>query len=234
MTSDTGFLPRFLIAEPPSTIGNRPNSLTKRDDATLANFQERLRAILETPMPMDPETRELTPRVLLLSPTARDLLVGFADAIEKAQAPGGDLEHITGYASKAAEQAARIAGVLTLFRNLDAQEVTPCDMAGGITLGQFYLAEAARLAEAATVSTEIDKAEKLRRWLLETWSHTEVVLGDVVQFGPRDLRDTSTVRPLMVILEHHGWLLPLSRGTVVRGAARKQAWRIVGRNQHVV
>ncbi len=67
------------------------------------------------------------------------------------QAPGGDLAHITGYASKAAEQAARIAGVLTLWRDLDARQVQPGDMGDAIALAQFYLAEASRLASAATV-----------------------------------------------------------------------------------
>lgn len=37
--------------------------------------------LLESPMPMDEETRELQPRVLGLAPDARTLLAGFADAI---------------------------------------------------------------------------------------------------------------------------------------------------------
>lgn len=84
-----------------------------------------------------------------------------------AQAPGGDLGHITGTASKAAEQAARIAGVLTLWADLDAQDVQAETMADAITLAQFHLSEASRLASAATISGEIDKAEALRMWLLE-------------------------------------------------------------------
>ena len=80
--------------------------------AALAGFAARLRDILETPLPMDPETRELEPRRLELTPEARALLVAFSDAIEAAQAPSGNLAHITGRASKAAEQTARIAGVL--------------------------------------------------------------------------------------------------------------------------
>jgi len=176
---------------------------------------------------MDEETRELQPRILGLAPDARTLLAGFADATEAAQATGGDLAHITGTASKAAEQAARIAGVLTLWRDLDAQQVQPSDMVDAITLAQFYLFEASRLASAATVSAEIDKAEALRKWFLESWPHPDVMTRDVVQFGPNALRETTKARAAIGILEKHGWLVPLEAGTVVRGAARAEAWRIV-------
>lgn len=234
LAADTGFLPRFLICEPPSTIGTRLHASATGDDAALAAFGHRLRTILETLMPVDEETRELWPRVLSLAPEARNLLVRFADAIETAQAPGGDLAHVTGYASKAAEQAARIAGVLTLWRDLDAPTVTAQDMGDGITIAQFYLSEAVRLADAATVSHEIDRAEALRKWLLESWAHPEVMVRDVVRLGPNPLRESPKARAALGILERHGWLAPLDPGTEVRGAARAEAWAIVKGGGHVV
>lgn len=227
LAADTGFLPRFLMCEPPSAIGTRMQANARRDDMALGVFAGRLRAILETPMPMDLETRELEPRTLRLTPEARDLLVEFSDAIEAAQAPGGDLAHITGTASKAAEQAGRIAGVLTLWRDLEAVKVEGCDMADAIELAQFYLSEASRLASAALVSSEIDKAERLRLWLLESWSEPDVLVRDVVRLGPNALRESPKARAALGILEKHGWLVPLDPGTVVRGAARAVAWAIV-------
>jgi len=227
MAADTGFLPRFLICEPPSTIGTRFHANTRSDGAALDAFRDRIGEILHTPLPMDEETRELSPRLLPLTPEARALLVRFSDAIEMAQAPGGDLAHVTGYASKAAEQAARIAGVLTLWRDLDAPAVKAQDMANGIALAQFYLGEAVRLADAATVSQEIDRAETLRKWLLESWQYPEVMVREVVRQGPNPLRESPKARAALGILERHGWLAPLEPGTVVRGAARKEAWRIV-------
>src|SRR6056297_1604272 len=184
LAADTGFLPRFLICEPRSTIGTRMQATARRDDAALSAYALRLSCILETPLPMDPETRELQPRTLNLSSEARGLLVQFSDAIEAAQAPGRDLAHVTGTASKAAEQAARIAGVLTLWRDLHAPEVEAHDMADAIDLAQFYLSEASRLASAATVSAEIDRAETLRRWLLESWPEPEITVRDDGGFRP--------------------------------------------------
>lgn len=227
LAADTGFLPRFLICEPPSAIGTRMQANARRDDMALAGFAARLRDILESPLPMDPETRELEPRILPLAPEARALLVAFSDAIEAAQATGGDLAHITGTASKAAEQAARIAGVLTLWRDLEAPNVEARDMADAIELSQFYLSEASRLANAALVSAEIDRAETLRKWLLENWPEPEVLVRDVVRLGPNPLRESPKARAALGILEKHGWLARLEAGTVVRCAARAEAWAIV-------
>ena len=50
---------------------------------------------------------------------------------------------------------------------------------------------------------------------------------DVGQLGPNPVRETPKARAAMEILEKHRWLVPLEPGTVVRGAARKRAWRIV-------
>lgn len=234
LAADTGFVGRFLICEPPSAIGTRMQANSTRDDMALESFGARLRDILDTPMPMDAETRELKPRMLELAPDARTLLVAFSDAIERAQAPGGDLAHITGTASKAAEQAARIAGVLTLWRDLHAPQVQPGEMANGIDLAQFYLAEASRLASAAVVSAEIDRAETLRRWLMKRWPESEIMLREVVRHGPNSLRESPKARAALSILEKHGWLVPLEAGTVVRGAARTEAWLIVKAADHVV
>lgn len=226
--ADTGFLPRFLICEPPSAIGNRLNSAVRDGSNSLRQHALRLRQILEAPLPMDIETRELRPRLLLLSPEARSLLVQFADAVETAQAPSGEFAHITGYASKAAEQAARIAGVLAAWDNLDVPEVDGEKMADAITLASFYLSEAARLADVAAVTAETDKAERLRKWLIEDWPYLEILPAEVVRHAPiRALRESPSARAAIGVLAKHGWLVALDEGTVVRGAARKEAWRIV-------
>ncbi|MBS0122523.1 YfjI family protein [Thetidibacter halocola] len=227
LAAGSGFLARFLICEPPSTIGTRFYANERRDEAALSAFAARLSIILETPLPMDPETRALQPRTLPLSAGARSLLIGFSDSIEALQAKGRELAHITGAASKAAEQAARIAGVLTLWRDLDAAQVEAGDMADAIDLAQFYLSEASRLASAATISAETDRAETLRRWLLESWPHPEITSAEVVNRGPNQLRERVKAHAALSLLEKAGWLVALDPGTVIRGKARKAAWRIV-------
>lgn len=229
LAGGTGFLPRFLIAEPVSTIGTRLSATLRTDPAPLARFAQRLRGVLDREMPMaDPETRELAPRRLPLSAGARSLLTEYSDHVETRQAPGESLAHVTGYASKAAEQAARIAGVLTLWGNLDAPRVEAGTMAQAVTLAEFYLSEAARLAEGAVVPPEIEQAERLRLWLAEGWSEPDLLPSDVVQKGPgRAMRDLATARKAIRVLIDAGWLVPLDAGAMVRGKARREAYRVV-------
>ena len=228
VSADIGFLPRFLICEPPSTIGTRFQANARQDNKALADFGAQLAKILRTPLPMNEVTRELTPAPLPLSSAARALLSAYSDALEAGQAPGGEYATVPGYASKSAEQAARIAGVMTVWETLQATEVKPDTMADAITLAQFYLSEAKRLSDAAHVSEKIAVAETLRKWLLEVWSHPEVLPSDVVQRAPiRALRESPAARAAITVLEEHGWLVSLPKGSIVRGAARKEAYRIV-------
>jgi hypothetical protein len=198
---------------------------------------DRLIDVLGHPKPMSEDTpQELCPRALPLSHAARELLREYYNATEKAQAAGGELEHVKSFASKSPEQAARIAGVLTLWADLHAPEVTGDTMVSAIELAQFYLGEAKRLAEAATISEITDKADKLRRWILESWPNVAlgqnrdpetIVPRDIVISGPGSLRETAMVRKLLLILVNHGWLKKMPRGTLIGGQARHVAYQIV-------
>lgn len=234
-----GFLARFLIVEPPSAIGTRMLTDAAPEPApALAAYAARLRLALAAERltaPDDPQ--ELRPRTLPLTAEARRELVAFHNLVETAQAPGGDLAHVTPFASKAAEQAARIAGVLTMWADLDAPEVTRATMVDAIELAQFYLGEARRLAEAAVVSQPTERAEALRAWIVERWPERARALGrdpatilpaDVMQHGPNALREGKEAKAALAILADHGWLHALAKGTVVDGKARTLAYAVVG------
>lgn len=224
---DSGFLPRILVCEPPSTIGTRIISGIRPDTKPLDAFTEQVLELLERALPMDPETKELRPRVLVLSEGARRLLEDYANRIERAQAKGAALAELTGTASKSAEQAARIAGVLRAFQDPDAEEVSAEDMQNGIKLAEYYLNEALRLSQVATVSERVQNAEALRNWLLEKWEDEHVLIADILQRGPSPLRETSHARNAVKALVDHGWLVPCERGTIVRDKARNEAYLVV-------
>lgn len=61
-----------------------------------------------------------------------------------------------------------------------------------------------------------------------------MLVRDVVRLGPNALRESPKARAALGILEKYGWIVPLDPGTVVRGAARKEAWRIVKGSGDVV
>lgn len=228
LAGETGFLPRCLICEPQSTIGTRLLRDAAPASEAISEFAERLGDLLSTGMAMDPETRELKPRRLYLSPHARQILTAFYNETELAQAPGGEFEMIRGYASKIAEQAARIAGVLTVWQDMGATEVSGQVMQCGITLANFYLSEANRLAGAALVSDAVAKAEALRTWMLSpSWGKPWLTVTDAMQRGPNRLREREAVTKAIAMLVEAGWLEILPAATVLDGKVRKQSWKII-------
>ena len=233
-----GFLARFLTTEPPSNIGYRLEiDHAPESAATISAMSRHLQTILLTPAPtVDGNPQELEPRQLPLSTEARAALRGYYEQVETAQRPGCEFEGVPGFASKSPEQACRIAGVLTLWADLTAPEVTADTMVGAITLAQYYLGEAKRLCDAAEISTDTSLAEKLRLWLLNIWpaiaerqgrDPNTIVPRDVVQFGPNAIRAPEAVKKHLKTLEAHGWVVQLDSGTEVGGMARKLAYRIV-------
>jgi len=234
LAMDTGFLPRFLMCEPSSTIGTRLHANSSSDDMAVSYFSSRLETILKTELPMDEETRELQPRLLPLSKDARDLLIQYSDTIELEQSKGGKLDQITGTASKSAEQAARIAGVITLLSDLDASEVTADTMQNAITLAQYYLNEALRLSNAAVISKQVEQAEQLRTWLLEKWSSPYIIPSKILQEGPNALRELPLIKKAIAMLVGTGWLIEMEKGYEVDGVKRKEAYKIVRPKSSVV
>lgn len=231
LANGQGFLARFLMCNPISEIGFRlrteydPNS-----DKIIEHFAARIRACLEADLPIAENTRNrLNPRHLPLLPEARALLQAYALNIERLQAPGEALSTVTAFASKSAEQAARIAGVLTLFDDLNAPHIGSERMADGINLAQFYLSEAQRLADAAIIPMAIQDAETLRVWLLERWPDSLVSIRVIVRLGPGSLRDAKKAKAAVSILEQNDWLMKLDDSAVVDGTKSRHVWRIFGK-----
>jgi len=130
---DQGFLSRLLLAAPESLAGGRmwqePRAGT---EPALRRYIARMLALLEMPAPASNTAgNELTPRALELCPDARKAWIGFHDAVETAMRPDGRLAMLRDVAGKAAEQAARIAGVLETIEDASALSIS-AEQAGNI------------------------------------------------------------------------------------------------------
>ena len=125
------------------------------------------------------------------------------------------------------EHAARLAGVLTVFENPDANEIAPELMARGIMLAQHYAGEALRLFQGAKIDADLRHAARLLDWLHCSWKEISISLPDIYQRGPNSVGSRKTALGLVAILETHGWLVKLPGGAIVGGERRRDAWRIV-------
>ena len=228
IASGQGFLARFLICEPESAIGTRTRrGYNPASDTALSLFSAKLRTALDADLPTkDGSRNELELGALKLSDGARESLLRYYEATEKAQAANGEFANVRPYASKSAEQAARLAGVLTLWQQPNAQEVSPETMADAVLLAKFYLSEAKRLVDAAVISEEIDRAEMLRKWLIEKWGKDHLLPSDVVRYGPNSLREMPKAKSAMKLLESNGWLVRLPDNSEIRGKHRRVAYLI--------
>ena len=117
---DQGLLSRILIASPQSLAGSRlwkepPPSL----DAALKRYAAVMCELLQRAAPSaNSQGNELTPTPLGFSYPANAAWRVFHDEIERQMASGGAFEHLRDVAGKAAENVARLAGVLTIVEHL--------------------------------------------------------------------------------------------------------------------
>jgi hypothetical protein len=122
-----------------------------------------------------------------LSPAARQAWREYAKQVERRQAKGQPYEHITGWAGKAAEQAARISLIVTLFADPTAQIVDLLAMQAGITLASWYCDEWLRICGVVEPSPELLRATRILEWLRATYGGRTSANGQLVTFTARDV-----------------------------------------------
>jgi hypothetical protein len=229
LLAEQGLMSRMLVTAPDSAAGTRfSRDEQPETDRDLKRYGARLLAILETPLPLSPgKANELQPPPLVLSDRARRLWISFSDSVEAAIRETGAYALVRGLANKLPEHAARLAGVLTLMRDIGAGEVADDEMADGITLAQHYAAEALRLFGASQIGDDLRLAEKTRQWLLHQWGEPAISLPDLYQRGPNAIREAGTAKKIVSKLEEHGWLVRLPEGAEINGVRRREAWLIV-------
>ena len=232
--SDQGLLARFLISAPMGKAGTR-----LRDDRAyqaaaihtardMEAYNVAVCRLLRQPIRWKNENdRTLGVELagLELTPTARALYVEFCNAIERELAPAGSLAMVRAFASKLPENAARIAGALTLIDTPEAGAISAGVLGDAIRLAQYYLEEAKRLTAAGAIDPELRNAETLRQWLLERPGDL-IGIRTIYQLGPNAIRHAAKARSAMAVLEAHGWAIP-KPGAMIDGAPCKEAWEIV-------
>jgi hypothetical protein len=229
LLAEQGLLSRCLPTAPDTAAGTRYWGEERPEtDRDIKRYGAKVLRILEAPLPLRAGTaNELEPRRLPLTPAARVLWTKFADHVEAAIAPNGELEQIRGLANKLPEHTARIAAVLMLVRDIGGGEIVASDIEAGVRLAEHYAAEALRLFGASRINGDLRLAQRLLEWLLATWSESAISLPDIYQRSLNSIGEKAVAAKLVGILEDHGWLVRMPHGSIVAGQRRRDAWRIV-------
>jgi len=227
MLAGQGLLARCLTAFPESTAGTRTyNPIDISQHPALRQYNARMLDILETSLPLaEGKRNELDPPRLRLAAEAKALWIDFHNRVERELGKDGELAPVRAFASKTAEHAARLAGVLTLADDIRAREILLDKMTAGVKLANYYLGEALRLYHAGATDPDIELAERLLGWI-QAQGRPHIWLARIYQHGPNAIRDAKAARRIVHILEAHNWLEAIDGGIEIDGQFRRDAWRV--------
>jgi putative DNA primase/helicase len=199
LTRGSGFLARYLVAAPLSTMGGRLYQEPARGMTRLSAFHQRIRELLGANLPLDDQGR-LCPPLLRLTAGAFGIWRDYHDEIERELRPLGDYATACDFAAKSAENAARIAGCLHVF--LGAQGAIPDDtMQRATILARWYLREALRMLNVLDEPQAWTDARLLDAWLVEAGDSP---MRDVLRLGPSPLRDKTRRNAAVHVLAELG------------------------------
>ena len=164
-----GFIPRFLISYPESTMGSRAYKDTNiKSDPRYNKYFARIKSLLDKGFNINPEDGGLDLLPLTVSTRAKDLWIVFHNEIESKLTKDGDLRHVSGTAAKIAEQALRVAGVLTVISSENKNSyIAETEMKAGIEIAQYSLNQLLAMNELSLVSKETEDARKLLNWIAD-------------------------------------------------------------------
>ena len=196
----SGFLSRFLVAWPESTIGFRPVTPAPNWER-LAVFDRRMTEILNQEAPICTDG-SLKPATLTLAPAAVIAWRAFHDRVEAQLRPGGDLHDVRDVASKIADNAARLAALFHVFEGGIGQvSVDAFDRAARIAA--WHLHESRRFFGELALPAELANAARLDTWLVgycrREATHM-VPMSEVQKSGPNGIRTKAAIEAAILDL----------------------------------
>lgn len=229
LLSGQGYLCRQLITWP-APMMKSSSQVAVENLPSLKVYYEACERLLSVPLKKDPGTGGIIFDEMTLSDTAHAEYDRFFDYIEAARQPENEYAPVNGYAKRAAEQALRIAGVLTLAHDPACREISLKYMVSGIKLSEWYLGEILRITLDDMTSPEIRNAENLLHWYVSRKIET-TSLRQVMRNGPLALRTKKEAKAAIDMLVDHGWLVTAPGGAEVWEDGEntrkvKTAWKV--------
>jgi hypothetical protein len=195
----SGFLARYLISEPASTMGDRPYK-SPTEMQSLPAFHVRILELLRIKLPLDDQER-LKPPVLKLSAEAFRLWRAYHDEVEAELRPFGAYKGIGDFAAKSADNAARIAGCLHVFSHGPSGVISADVMGHAVVVARWYLREALRVMDLLDEPQDWTDARSLDSWLATVGT---APTRDVLHRGPGALRNRLRRDAAIKVLEEMG------------------------------
>jgi putative DNA primase/helicase len=215
LSRDIGFLARVLWSCPETTQGQRMFKHAPKHWPALARFNARTAELLNQRPRIDADGA-LTLDALPLSPAAEVAWIAYHDAVERRLRVGGDLCDIRDVASKAADNAARMAAIFDVYasrktaitaKTAVAEPIDEESMGAAIRVVEWHLLEARRFLGSLSLPTEYVDASLLEEWLRSYCkgnSCKSVSLSTIQKYGPGRLRSKDVLTGVLKTLSDLG------------------------------
>lgn len=206
MARGSGFAARYLVSAPVSTQGRRPYTPPPAGGLrSVARFKARLRVLLDLDPPLDAEGR-LAPPVLPLTREAFDAWRRYHDETEIELGGAGAFADVPDFASKSAEQAARLAACLHIFASGPRGEIGPDNIRRGVRIARWHLRESLRLFAVMGEPVEWQHARMLEEWLAAHGGRATA--SEMARRGPNSIREQSARKAaakVLTLLQRAEW-----------------------------
>jgi putative DNA primase/helicase len=230
MANGQGFLARCLVAWPESTIGSRHIEAfaNASQGVELSTLHAKLKGLHEAePRVSEHSKQELNPVELSLDDDAKLISLSAYNQFETLMKSGNDLCELTDRASKALENACRIAGILAVIDDgMATRSIKASHITSGLILMQWYLAESLRIKSMSLIPIEVKHAEMLIKWLddRQTRLFSSVM---VLQKAPNQIRSKARLDPAIKVLIESGHIEQNDPNTLIEGKKTRTSWRVL-------
>lgn len=201
VSRQSGFLSRSIIAYPLSTMGERSYQEPIHSLSALPLFHQRLIDCLNTSLSLDRIGCHQLP-TLHFSTEAKITWVTFFNGVEAGLKDLGHWSSIKDFASKAAENAARLAALFHLFEGKEGN-INHENTEKAIQLIKWHLLESRRILGIQDQSIQQQDALKLLNWITEK-ALQETTQRELQQYGP--VRDKKKRNNAIKLLEENHYL----------------------------
>ena len=199
ISRQSGFLARSLIAYPQSEMGNRYYQEPPENLAALPEFHQRLTECLETSLSLDKKGCHTLP-TLTLSTQAKETWIDFFNKIESGLKNSNQWKTIKDFASKSAENVARLAALFHLFEGSEG-DISVEQIEQAATIIDWHLLETRMILGSQPQTPDQDNAQKLLHWIIDKGLQ-KVSPRYMQQYGPlRDRKQRD--KAIQTLTENH-------------------------------
>ena len=207
-----GFFARCLICQPGSTQGNRQITSPVVSNEHLPVFHQRLIDIVNESIARNEENER---QCLRFSPEAEKHWLEFYNKVESEMGLLGFLSDFKDYASKMAENMARLAALLHYFSG-DEGDISIAAVKAAVDIMAWYIEEYIRLfSKKEKFSLDVAETDELYCWIKNyciRYCKPFITKNTILQYGPNKFRNRSKANELLSTLFSQNKILVGKKG----------------------